>query len=189
MSLSINTTLSALLNDEPENSPEITFSAGWEMPDLRSPRLSQRPKCDGAANNENGLFFPEQHRYQRDETGAPMTPQLMAEQSKAFCHGRRFPGDHACPVRTECLEWAMTNWQRRGVWGGLSEPERVKLKEHRALEPERVALLEETRRDQRLEATRRGWETRRRRQAERERGYWIPEAEIAGECEEVRRSA
>jgi len=29
-----------------------------------------------------------------------------------------------CPVRAECLEYAMANGERFGVWGGLSERER-----------------------------------------------------------------
>ena len=32
-----------------------------------------------------------------------------------------------CPVRTECLEWALEHKERAGVWGGLSERERRKL--------------------------------------------------------------
>lgn len=30
----------------------------------------------------------------------------------------------ACPVRHECLEYALANDERFGIWGGLSESER-----------------------------------------------------------------
>ncbi len=33
-----------------------------------------------------------------------------------------------CEVRTECLEYALSNDERFGIWGGLSERERRKLK-------------------------------------------------------------
>jgi len=34
----------------------------------------------------------------------------------------------ACPVRMECLDYAMEHDLRHGVWGGLSERERHRLK-------------------------------------------------------------
>lgn len=34
----------------------------------------------------------------------------------------------ACPVRQECLEYALDTGQRAGVWGGLSEKEREELR-------------------------------------------------------------
>ena len=34
----------------------------------------------------------------------------------------------SCEVRQECLEYAMTNDERFGIWGGLSERERRKLR-------------------------------------------------------------
>lgn len=33
-----------------------------------------------------------------------------------------------CPVRTQCLEYALAHDERFGIWGGLSERERRKLK-------------------------------------------------------------
>jgi len=45
-------------------------------------------------------------------------PEMGASvrQAKAVCA--------ACPVRAECLDWALTNGERFGVWGGRSERER-----------------------------------------------------------------
>jgi WhiB family redox-sensing transcriptional regulator len=34
----------------------------------------------------------------------------------------------SCEVRQECLEYALTNDERFGIWGGLSERERRKLR-------------------------------------------------------------
>lgn len=34
----------------------------------------------------------------------------------------------ACPVREECLDYALANDERFGIWGGLSERERRRTK-------------------------------------------------------------
>jgi WhiB family redox-sensing transcriptional regulator len=36
----------------------------------------------------------------------------------------------SCDVRVECLEYALANDERFGIWGGLSERERRRIKKH-----------------------------------------------------------
>ncbi|GAB3181162.1 WhiB family transcriptional regulator [Streptomyces incanus] len=57
------------------------------------------------------LFFP---------IGTSGPALLQTEQAKGVC--RR------CPVRQQCLDWAMDTGQSLGVWGGTSETERRTLK-------------------------------------------------------------
>jgi WhiB family redox-sensing transcriptional regulator len=37
----------------------------------------------------------------------------------------------ACPVRSECLEWALVTCQDAGVWGGLDEEQRRQIRRAR----------------------------------------------------------
>ncbi|MEU9090601.1 WhiB family transcriptional regulator [Streptomyces sp. NPDC087901] len=57
------------------------------------------------------LFFP---------IGSTGPAVVQTEDAKAVCRG--------CPVREECLRWALDNGQDAGVWGGLDEAERRALK-------------------------------------------------------------
>ncbi len=60
------------------------------------------------------LFFP------IGETG-PALRQIA--EAKQVCRG--------CPVQRACLQWALDTGQDAGVWGGLSESERLQLKKGR----------------------------------------------------------
>jgi WhiB family redox-sensing transcriptional regulator len=40
----------------------------------------------------------------------------------------------ACQVRIDCLEYAVTQGEKFGIWGGLSERERRKIRKQRAME-------------------------------------------------------
>jgi WhiB family redox-sensing transcriptional regulator len=57
------------------------------------------------------LFFPER--------GA------STKEAKAVCQG--------CVVREDCLEYALANGEKFGIWGGLSERERRRIRRQRAL--------------------------------------------------------
>lgn len=46
--------------------------------------------------------------------------QAAVRQAKAVCAG--------CPVRKECLEYALTHSERQGVWGGKSARERLRMR-------------------------------------------------------------
>lgn len=48
------------------------------------------------------------------------------DQAKSICG--------ACPVQAECLEYAVMTNQKYGVWGGLSERERRKIRHERRRE-------------------------------------------------------
>lgn len=39
----------------------------------------------------------------------------------------------SCPVREECLEYAISHVEKFGIWGGLSERERRRLRRQRKL--------------------------------------------------------
>ena len=56
------------------------------------------------------LFFPERGASTKD--------------AKAVCQG--------CIVREDCLEYALTNREKFGIWGGLSERERRRIRRERA---------------------------------------------------------
>jgi WhiB family transcriptional regulator, redox-sensing transcriptional regulator len=70
--------------------------------------FEQLPWADGAMclQAEPDTFFPEKGGSTRE--------------AKRICQ--------MCTVRAECLEYALVNDERFGIWGGLSERERRKLK-------------------------------------------------------------
>jgi WhiB family redox-sensing transcriptional regulator len=67
----------------------------------------RRGLCAGA---DPEIFFP------------PRRPG-RADAAKAVCA--------ACPVRRECLRYALRAPEEHGVWGGLDEPERAEIRRRR----------------------------------------------------------
>jgi WhiB family transcriptional regulator, redox-sensing transcriptional regulator len=64
--------------------------------------------------NDPELFFP------TGDTTRPGPAFDQAKEAKAVCH--------RCPAMNACLDWALANGQDHGIWGGLTEDERRRLK-------------------------------------------------------------
>jgi WhiB family redox-sensing transcriptional regulator len=45
-----------------------------------------------------------------------------------------------CEVQVECLEYAIANGEKFGIWGGLSERERRRIRKERSLSSQRRAV-------------------------------------------------
>ena len=79
-----------------------------------------------------GLFMPaEATSWQYNALCAQTDPEAFfpekggsTREAKSICA--------KCPVREQCLEWALEHDERFGIWGGLSERERRKVKKERA---------------------------------------------------------
>ncbi|MGH3762302.1 WhiB family transcriptional regulator [Actinophytocola sp.] len=71
--------------------------------DAEEQEWQERALC---AQTDPEAFFPEKGGSTRE--------------AKRICQG--------CEVRSECLEYALAHDERFGIWGGLSERERRKLK-------------------------------------------------------------
>jgi WhiB family redox-sensing transcriptional regulator len=76
--------------------------------DMGDRRWQERANCLGV---DPDLFFPERGASTRE--------------AKSVCG--------SCEVREECLEYALVNGEKFGIWGGLSELERRRLRRQRAL--------------------------------------------------------
>ena len=93
---------------------------GDHMDDVRENQMEQPTETDGGESwqmfanclgVDPDLFFPER--------GA------STKEAKSVCQG--------CVVREDCLEYALANGEKFGIWGGLSERERSRIRRQRAL--------------------------------------------------------
>jgi WhiB family redox-sensing transcriptional regulator len=76
--------------------------------DRNDRRWQERANCLGV---DPDLFFPERGASTRE--------------AKSVCRG--------CEVRLECLEYALGHGEKFGIWGGLSERERRRVRRERAI--------------------------------------------------------
>jgi WhiB family transcriptional regulator, redox-sensing transcriptional regulator len=88
---------------------------------------SDRPRLVLVANDFDALFQPVEEQWQDRALCAQTDPEAFfpekggsTREAKRICLG--------CEVRDECLEYALANDERFGIWGGLSERERRRLK-------------------------------------------------------------
>jgi WhiB family transcriptional regulator, redox-sensing transcriptional regulator len=61
-----------------------------------------------------------------DEAGPER--EIREAKAKAICK--------PCPVRVQCLDYALRNSIRHGIWGGLNEEERARERRRRARRPD-----------------------------------------------------
>lgn len=92
-------------------------------------RTDQRPACAGV---DPEIFFPGR--------GGNGGAGKHNERAKQICA--------TCPLREDCLEWALRDQSLHGIWGGLTETERGRLRGR----TRRVAALENLRLVQRAVA-------------------------------------
>jgi WhiB family transcriptional regulator, redox-sensing transcriptional regulator len=78
------------------------------------------------------LFDPEAVAWQRKANCLGVDPELFfpergasTREAKEVCRG--------CTVKDDCLEFALDSSEKFGIWGGLSERERRKVRRSRAL--------------------------------------------------------
>lgn len=113
----------SVVGDEPADSDAgATGGAGVEDFELgvAVPQLSLIPGFDA-------MFEADEEQWQDRALCAQTDPEAFfpekggsTREAKRICLG--------CEVRGECLEYALSNDERFGIWGGLSERERRRLK-------------------------------------------------------------
>lgn len=79
----------------------------------------------------HGIFPAEDMAWQRQANCLGVHPDLFfpergasTKEAKAVCE--------ECVVRDDCLEFALRNGEKFGIWGGLSERERRRIRRDRA---------------------------------------------------------
>ena len=75
-----------------------------------STEWQQRGSCRAT---DSEVFFPPAHFEHKPER------EVREAAAKAICVG--------CPVRVDCLTWALAVREPHGVWGGASEGERKQM--------------------------------------------------------------
>jgi WhiB family transcriptional regulator, redox-sensing transcriptional regulator len=91
--------------------PAETTGLRW---DIQKPTWQRSANCLGV---DPDLFFPERGGSTRE--------------AKEVCRG--------CVVREQCLQFALENGEKFGIWGGMSERERRRLRRRRNGAPYRVS--------------------------------------------------
>lgn len=83
--------------------------------------------------DDDAIDEPEEAGWQLEANCLGVDPDLFfpergasTKEAKAVCKG--------CVVREDCLEFALQNGEKFGIWGGLSERERRRIHRQRALD-------------------------------------------------------
>jgi WhiB family redox-sensing transcriptional regulator len=93
--------------------PDVEVGEDWR----------ERAECRPGNGHDTNLWFP------IGESGPAL---LWIEEAKEICNTR-------CPVRDQCLAWALKANEAWGVWGGTSEADRRSMKRSAARARSRMA--------------------------------------------------
>lgn len=116
---------SSSLGDEPQT--DSTAAAAGGVCNDEGGSDSGRPVLNLITGGFDAMFEVDEDQWQDRALCAQTDPEAFfpekggsTREAKRICLG--------CEVRDECLEYALANDERFGIWGGLSERERRRLK-------------------------------------------------------------
>jgi WhiB family redox-sensing transcriptional regulator len=112
--------------DEREGGSQVT-SSGTGGQWAQAQRKPEPPKLSLIVTDFDAMFDAIEEQWQERALCAQTDPEAFfpekggsTREAKRICMG--------CEVRDECLEYALAHDERFGIWGGLSERERRRLK-------------------------------------------------------------
>ncbi len=107
--------------------PQTDSTAGAALSVCGDEVVSERPRLSLVVDGFDELFEAVEDQWQERALCAQTDPEAFfpekggsTREAKRICLG--------CEVRDECLEYALAHDERFGIWGGLSERERRRLK-------------------------------------------------------------
>ena len=87
-------------------SNEVQYLSGWQDRGLQDRDLSGWQDRAMCLDVDSGLFFAGRG--------------ISTRKAKKVCRN--------CPVRVQCLDYALSNGEQQGVWGGMSARERRRVR-------------------------------------------------------------
>lgn len=93
------------------------MTSPWDASTFGADALAWSPTIDWHADAicktvDSGIFFSEKGE------------EYIARSAKRVCLGDESKGIEACPARERCLNWALDNDEKFGIWGGKSPRQR-----------------------------------------------------------------
>ena len=119
--MSINAVTTSEVQDEATATHDVPVAVGGSIRMGRKHLMldTSRQEFANCLGVDPDLFFPERGASTRE--------------AKEVCRG--------CVVRPDCLEFALANGEKFGIWGGMSERERRRIRRQRALERQEAGSL------------------------------------------------
>jgi len=101
----------------------MSMSTVAERPALDRPDWRVEAACQDA---DPELFFPD---------GDIRSARAKVKMARLICRG--------CPVTATCLSWSLASGEEAGIWGGLTEDERRRLRRRAGFRPTADSVVKE----------------------------------------------